>query len=417
VLVDFRIVDDSSDQQSWANIFLPNGKYVIAEMMGFTAQALARLLKLPISAYKNLMMAVRSFDGEIAQREACKLWRDSVTNALSSLYQQLVCTVRNKIRDNLPGYDPEDPPVIVFALDRALHLLPLHACWWINGKGTIQYLLDEFPIAYTTSWSLFIKSFERRSGMDVTRDLLGIINPNPPGNLCFSEWAVDEITRNVICPSHVLRGDEPTREAVLALLSSLPGPHLLHLDCHGQYDSASPLDSSLMLADEEALTIEDILYRVRVTDNWLVVLSACETAAGPVGDGLIDGTEYDSILVYLVDQLRFTSAFQLVGASTVYGNLWMVRDLPTALLLKKAYAGLVAGKSKPVALREAQNWLRTIRANEVLKELKVIAQDLERKGILPEAISNACRYFEWIPGENRPYEDICYWGGFHCMGL
>ncbi len=75
-------------------------------------------------------------------------------------------------------------------------------------------------------------------------------------------------------------------------------------------------------------------------DADLVVLSACQTAIGEDrgGDGLIS----------------LSRAFQIAGARSVLASLWAVNDQSTAELMIRFYKHLLAGKSKDVALQEAQ---------------------------------------------------------------
>jgi CHAT domain-containing protein len=69
-------------------------------------------------------------------------------------------------------------------------------------------------------------------------------------------------------------------------------------------------------------------------------LSACQTALGKDmgGEGL----------------LGLTRAFLYAGAHSVLGSLWSVSDKSTALLMKRFYGYLKAGKSRDEALRAAQ---------------------------------------------------------------
>jgi CHAT domain-containing protein len=81
----------------------------------------------------------------------------------------------------------------------------------------------------------------------------------------------------------------------------------------------------------------EIFDGVYVPQSWRVVLSACET-------GLIDFREVAD------EHYGLPTGFLYAGAPTVYGSLWSVNDLSTALLLTNVYERLQAGKSTPEAL-------------------------------------------------------------------
>jgi len=72
----------------------------------------------------------------------------------------------------------------------------------------------------------------------------------------------------------------------------------------------------------------------------LVVLSACDTAVGPVG-----GEEGISTL---------SRAFLLAGARTVVSTLWSIDDNTTLYLMRSFYAQLARKKPVPDALRIAK---------------------------------------------------------------
>jgi CHAT domain-containing protein len=57
----------------------------------------------------------------------------------------------------------------------------------------------------------------------------------------------------------------------------------------------------------------------------------------------------------------------VAGAPTVWGTLWTVNDLSTALLMKEAYQNLKAGMNKPEALRAAQISVRDMAAREIYR--------------------------------------------------
>jgi CHAT domain-containing protein len=96
-------------------------------------------------------------------------------------------------------------------------------------------------------------------------------------------------------------------------------------------------------AEDGILTAEDVTG-LDLLDTELVVLSACETGLGEVhlGEGLFG----------------LQRAFTIAGASTLVMSLWKVPDRETSDLMARFYEGLVQGKTKIDALREAQLHVR-----------------------------------------------------------
>jgi CHAT domain-containing protein len=84
----------------------------------------------------------------------------------------------------------------------------------------------------------------------------------------------------------------------------------------------------------------------------LVVLSACNTAVGP-----LEGQEGIATL---------SRAFLLAGARTVVSTLWSVEDQSTLYLMKSFYAELNRGKGAADALASAKrNMLKKFGTNAV----------------------------------------------------
>jgi CHAT domain-containing protein len=135
-----------------------------------------------------------------------------------------------------------------------------------------------------------------------------------------------------------------TRAAVLAELDTAA---VIHFSCHGRAVPGDPLQSSLLLAWDEQLTLADLLTR-QLQQTRLVVLSACQTA--------LPGAE-------LLDEVVSLPATLLqAGAAAAIGSLWSVDDFATALLLGRFYALWRRGEgcSLAAALQGAQAWLRAL---------------------------------------------------------
>ncbi len=147
--------------------------------------------------------------------------------------------------------------------------------------------------------------------------------------------------------ARVLTGSEASRQQV----EGLSGFPLLHFATHGLHDPAQPLLSALALAelDVGGQPIEGSLPAHAIYDlelpAELVVLSACDTAAGreQPGEGLVAG---------------LPRAFLYAGAARVVVSLWAVEDESSRELMERFYRGLLQGGLGPAgALAEAQRAL------------------------------------------------------------
>jgi hypothetical protein len=139
-----------------------------------------------------------------------------------------------------------------------------------------------------------------------------------------------------------------------ASLASLP-PDLsaytnLHFAVHGHVNTLDCRHSGLVLSWEPEsgglFQLEDLLT-LRL-DADLVVLSACETAAGPIVRG--EGVQ------------SLASAFIEAGARSVIASLWKVADPDAAEIMKSLYRENLTGRQVPSeALRLAKLSYRAAR--------------------------------------------------------
>jgi CHAT domain-containing protein len=114
---------------------------------------------------------------------------------------------------------------------------------------------------------------------------------------------------------------------------------ILHLATHGESNSENSLTNYLRMSGNEKVAQEEI-FSMTLDKTSIVTLSACNTA---VGDNL------DSKFV-----ASLAEAFWLGGSQSVIASLWAVNDESTGLLMTEFYQGLRAGKSKALALKDAQ---------------------------------------------------------------
>jgi hypothetical protein len=119
----------------------------------------------------------------------------------------------------------------------------------------------------------------------------------------------------------------------------------LHASCHGVADAGDPLNSGLLLAGGERLTLGD-LARATTGHLTLVVLSACQTA---VADPELPDEE-----------LSLAAGFLSAGCGAVVASSWPVADRATGALMTHFYRAWRGDGLPPAeALRAAQSRLAT----------------------------------------------------------
>jgi CHAT domain-containing protein len=165
----------------------------------------------------------------------------------------------------------------------------------------------------------------------------------------------------------------------------------------------TPLDSALYLANEEKLTLRELLDGAfEVSAVRLVVLSACQT-------GIIDFRNVPD------EAIGFPAGFIQGGVSGVVSSLWPVDDLSTAVLVKKFYHCNLEEHLEPaVALHRAQLWLHSATAKEM-----TLAEMYER--IYRETSCRNAEALRWMRYyqtnvEARPFAHPYYWAGFVFTG-
>ena len=119
---------------------------------------------------------------------------------------------------------------------------------------------------------------------------------------------------------------------------------VFHFSCHGMADFSQPLNSGLLMANGENLTLRDFLSKEGVSAR-LAVLSACET-------GIPD-------IKYADEAISLPSGLVQAGVAGVVASLWSVSDLSTMMLMVRFYEFWRRDNLEPPeALRQAQIWVR-----------------------------------------------------------
>jgi len=239
------------------------------------------------------------------------------------------------IRPALPQLTQHDIQTLVFVLDGTLRNVPMAALF--DGD---QYLIEQYAIALTPGLRLLPS--EQSLG-DNLRAFTGGLSEPRQGFVALPEVEaeIDQIAKTL--PAEVLLNDAFTQDRLREEIADTPFP-IIHLATHGVFTSFP--STTFILTWEGRVSVNEFenLLKARETGTnrpvELLVLSACETAAGDKRAALgLAGMAVRS------------------GARSTIATLWSVKDQSTARLMSEFYQRLSQRQgniSKAEALREAQ---------------------------------------------------------------
>lgn len=225
---------------------------------------------------------------------------------------------------------------LVFVSDGVLRNIPMAALY--DGK---QYLVENYSIALTPGLQLLAPRSRNR------QNLGALVAALSESRLDFKALPnVKDEVKNIESeiPTQVLLNQKFTNSAFKSGVSAASYP-IVHLATHGQF-SSKPEETFILTWDGKIRVNElsGVLKTVQISRNnalELLVLSACETAAGDTRSALgLAGVAVRS------------------GARSTVATLWRVNDEASAMLVSEFYNQLVqavkTNVSKAEALRRAQ---------------------------------------------------------------
>jgi len=259
---------------------------------------------------------------------------------------------------------------LVIVPDGRLHLLPFDAL--VDGSG--RYLVYSHTITYAASASAMYLVKSMTPHPSAKQALLGV------GGIPYDQTPdLNKLAKMRGYTNDTLAGLPASKEEVLAadaavhtrgntLLigptatksafkhSNLDRHTIIHLAVHGVANEKHPDRAALILLSDSSSGDDGILEASEIvhlhTNADLVVLSACDTAAGS-----LQGEEGIANL---------SLAFQLAGAKAVVSTLWSIDDTSTLYLMKRFYAHLADRRTAAYALTAAKrDMLNTYGAHAV----------------------------------------------------
>jgi CHAT domain-containing protein len=247
--------------------------------------------------------------------------------------------------DILLGEVPEGPRIkqVTIVRDGQLHLVPFDAL--IDGSD--RYLVQSRRVVFAPSATSFFLLRTTSKAKTTPQGLLAVggvpygQSDTKLGDLPSSK---DEATAAAMgLPNRanvLLLGKSATETAFKNSVEH----RIIHLAVHAVANETIPESSAFVLLSDPLHGEDGYLYPSEIVqlplNADLVVLSACDTAVGP-----IEGEEGISTL---------SRAFLLAGSRTVISTLWSIDDDSTLYLMKVFYAELARNIPAPEALSVAK---------------------------------------------------------------
>ncbi|MEG3897976.1 MULTISPECIES: CHAT domain-containing protein [unclassified Microcoleus] len=339
-------------------------------------------------------------------------WKQKLASRLQNLAEILHL---DEILKNIPK--PCDRLILI--PHRFLHLFPLHAlpishkrdfesgCTdEIDSSITVSLfksescLLDLFPggVSYAPSCQLLQQAKQRQRPN--FSHLFAIANPTKDRYLLELQAAN---IRHKFKSNDFLAKDDANKNAILK--AKLSFANCAHFGCHGKFEPDSPLESSLVFANKERLTLLEI-FNLDLNQCRLVTLSACET-------GLTESRTSD-------EYIGLPFGFLLAGSPSMVSTLWKVDELASTLLLIRFYQNLET-LSTVTALNEAQQWLRNLTSEGLEALLKCLKPQIDQTfKLLPKKERTRFVNAPLDGAVNRkpfPFAEPHYWAGFTAIGV
>ncbi|HEV2915077.1 MAG TPA: CHAT domain-containing protein [Pyrinomonadaceae bacterium] len=271
---------------------------------------------------------------------------DELSRASADLYDLLIGPVESALDRNKQ---------LCIVPDKVLNYLPYSA---LLSRSSAKYLTQSYTLTFAPSSNIFIvcsRNARRKEGNNPER-LLSVGNPSFDHrafpalvDLPAAEREVEGIAAYYNSPP-VITGDRAIKRRVK---NEMERADVIHLALHSVVDEQSPLHSKLLLASvsssssTEGPSAEDgilqayEIYRLRLPQTRLVVLSACQTGAERYygGEGMIS----------------ISRPFIAVGVPLVVASLWPVDSGATGELMVDFHKHRKwDGLSTADALRSAQ---------------------------------------------------------------
>jgi CHAT domain-containing protein len=253
---------------------------------------------------------------------------------------------------------------LIFVPDGSLWQLPFQAL----QPAPKRFLIENAAVSYAPSLTVLLEMTRAHSsiannspsllalgnptiGQQTTKRINSVLMDENLGPLPEAERQVKELAKLYGPQRSRIYIGQYAQEATIKAEAASYG--ILHLAAHGILNDKSPMYSQIVLSQPEGDINEDGMleaWEIMKLDLKadLVVLSACDTARGKVGNG--EG------------MIGLSWAFFVAGVPTTVASQWSVESASTTELMLEFHRNLERHKSKAEALRQAM--LKLLKSKE-----------------------------------------------------
>lgn len=362
-------------------------------------------------------------------------WRKQMPQQLQKLSQKL--QLNQLIAQHLQGIEE-----LILIPHIFLHLIPFAALPLAPSSNNQkeQYLGDHFRLRVVPSAQILKYCHDRENNgfaPMVPGAGFGTVE-DATGDRPIVTSGFEQVAKLLNIPDHQrLRGPQQATLTNYRQLTCNPDIRALHSIHHAGSDLENPLESALVLANHERLTLGQLMSPGwRMPHLVEVFLSCCETNLG-----LPNVTD---------DIVTLSAGFLCAGARAVISTLWSVDALATALFCDFYYQFREKGSDRPTALQQAQQELRLLSGEQLANlplnqqleqqlaeayyrrrtskaQLESLPEDHRDRAIwkqeqeywerLERELAKALDQLESYQKVAYPFQSPYYWAGFVCQGL
>jgi len=322
-------------------------------------------------------------------------WRESMTAQLQQLADILkipeICTHLTNIQH------------LILIPHRDLHLLPLDSLFFppfFAESFTDTRQIKIRRITRLPSAQIAIHQQQQNPTEIAPNSLLMV--EHSPGK---SALKFTQIEAAAICQINQTEraSNATTKTAIIEALKANSG--IFHYTGHAYHNTKKSEASALMLAQDEELTLTDIL-QLKLVNYYLVCLSACETGITNKGE--------------LIDEFVGIASGFLPETNYIISTLWRVDERSSALLMIYFYQLWKQGIQPPEALQQAKDWLRELTNGKLGEwyagELLPLLREAEFDNIFFFEREASRLQKKLAKIDEKPYEHPYHWAAFTITG-